>query len=559
MVTPAEAVASVSVTVVRLTPSKSVHPVPEQIAGLDVRRLDLPVPPRLPRGMDPQARNASVQRERQEAVAAALATDSAAVKVVWVADEVLFGVVQGQILDRDDCLAVTTLLAAEGAVKALLRGESLASIVWPPISVPRQALEQAGLASVAGERCDVRELEDAGPDAPWLEFTDTGIAVRTGRLGPLERAAALERVGPRRPEGGHLLIAPANYAGQGRAWAQAVEDHVPGFTAADFTVRTVGSPREFPADHLALSHEFMEPLTRLDLALEFGAPATHVLIEDLSPLFRTSSLRGPFPLSGDGERDLDRLMASGRRVAVLAHGSAARDPATHASLYAWSPWHSPTSELTVAETESTDAFRRAWDAVRERELPLFTATLDMLDYLPEAVWLPIVAGSAFFGPTTPWAPGGKLRVAHIPSSDVKKGSDVVDDALTELDRQGVIEYRSVRDVASVRMPHVLRDVDVVVDQVVLGNPATLLIETMASGRLGVAHVAPHVRRRFPEPLPVVEADGNLVGEVIAEIAADPERYRPLAEAGPAFARRFHDGRLSAEVLARHFLTPEVTP
>jgi hypothetical protein len=199
--------------------------------------------------------------------------------------------------------------------------------------------------------------------------------------------------------------------------------------------------------------------------------------------------------------------------------------------------------------------REAMERTRDRGWPLFTATLDMLDFLPEAHWLPIVASPAAFAPAPEWRPGPRPRVAHLPSSDVKKGSEFVDGPLADLAARGLIEHVSLREVPPLLMPRLLREVDVVVDQVVLGNPATLLIETMAAGRLGVAHVADHVRRRFDEPLPVVEADGSNVAEVVADIVADPERYRPLAEAGPGFARRHHDGRLAAAVLARHFLSP----
>ncbi|MDR3360708.1 MAG: hypothetical protein LBO20_08715 [Bifidobacteriaceae bacterium] len=520
------------------------EPFPDQLAGLDVRRLEL-------------------SRAGPAGWAAVLAEvldqDPAGVKVCWVVSAEAVEAVWRQARVRADTLALTTESALKAAVAALGRGASLASLVYPPAPTPRRAVESAGLAprDSAG-RCDVRLDESA--DGPWLRFTDTGVQVRALELTPLERAAVAERAadgrfGPPRPTGGHLVIGRSNYANQGRAWAQAVNDHVPGFTAANFQVKDGGGWFGFDADHLVLGPDFADPVRRVDIALEFGAPATHVLIEEYLPLFQAAAAEPGGDVFGDARREVEQLLESGRSAAVLIHGTSGRDPFAHASIYPWSPYRDPVPAKLERAGQLAVERLGALEAVREIGLELFVATLDMVDYLPDAHWLPIVPGPGAFAPAPAWEPGERLRVAHIPSADVMKGSGAVDRSLSRLAAAGLIDYLSLRSVPSTRMPAVLRGVDVVVDQVVLGNPATLLIETMAAGRLAVAHVANHVRRRFPEPLPVVEADGAEVSEVIADVAADPERYRAVAEAGPAFARRYHDGRLSAQVLERHFLSP----
>jgi hypothetical protein len=103
------------------------------------------------------------------------------------------------------------------------------------------------------------------------------------------------------------------------------------------------------------------------------------------------------------------------------------------------------------------------------------------------------------------------------------------------------------------LPGVIRSVDVVVDQVVMGNPGVLLNQTLAAGRLAVATVTPAVRRRYPEPPPIVEAASDTLADVIADIAWRPSSYAELAAQGPGFARALHDGTRSAAVLAQYFL------
>jgi hypothetical protein len=90
---------------------------------------------------------------------------------------------------------------------------------------------------------------------------------------------------------------------------------------------------------------------------------------------------------------------------------------------------------------------------------------------------------------------------------------------------------------------------VLADQIVLGNPGVMAAEALAAGRLVVAHVAEYVRERLPLPLPVVEATPLTFEEVMRDIAANPDTYRPVAAAGRAFADTVHSGRLAAERLS----------
>lgn len=498
--------------------------------------------------------------------------------VVWAPHRPATVIAAAEAQQFPDVVVVFTRQAAVGVIEALTAGRSVASIIHPPLPVPDQALRQAGAGAdelFCGDGWRV-ELTDQ-PQPTWLTITADAVRVAAAGLTPAERAAIAERAAsveraapagrsataaaPAQPDGQagagrrRLLIGSANYAGQGRAWAQAVTDHVPGFQALNVQLRTLAG-LVFDSDCLLRSESLNDPVARVDLARELVAPATHVLLEDMRALMGTSDLRRPEISPAFGRAEAEQLLASGRRVACLVHGTAGRTPARHRAVEPWSPYWDPESDFYQVRDQLVRELAAALDGLAA---PLFVATPDMLEYIDGAVWLPIVAGRDDFRPAPPWGRAAKLKVAHAPSSDVMKGSEFVDAALTRLDRAGLIDYQSVRGVPPLGVPRLLRQVDVVVDQVVLGNPATLMIQTMAAGRLAVAHIAEPTRRRYPEPLPVVEADPSNIAEVIADIAADREAYRPLAEAGPAFARRFHDGRLSADVLNRHFLSLEGAP
>jgi hypothetical protein len=114
---------------------------------------------------------------------------------------------------------------------------------------------------------------------------------------------------------------------------------------------------------------------------------------------------------------------------------------------------------------------------------------------------------------------------------------------------GRIEYRRLEGISPDRMPDVVRDADIVLDQFVLGLYSVMAVQGMFAGRLVVAHVADRVRDRVPGELPVVEAGPDDVVDVLERILQARDEYRAVAAAGRLYASAVHDGARSAQVLA----------
>jgi len=274
-------------------------------------------------------------------------------------------------------------------------------------------------------------------------------------------------------------------------------------------------------------------------------PATHLLIEDMRPFIGMDHRDGRQGGAAQSRREAEACLRSERRVAVVIHGSAGRSQNRHAALYPMSPFADAARMSTVKQEARIASVLGALEGL---DVPIFVATVDMLDFVEEATWLPIVINPANFVPAPRWEPERRLKVMHMPSNDIKKGSGWVDEHLARLDKLGVIDYRRYSAIHPSRVPGLLRQVDVVVDQVSLGNVATLANQTMAAGRLSLGQLAPHVRRRYPENPPVVSVDPTSLSDVVWQVSRDPQRFEELAKAGPDFARRFHDGRAAAEAL-----------
>lgn len=454
-----------------------------------------------------------------------------------------------------DTIVTATLEAAERVVARLQAGAGLEDVLHPPGFSVALSLADAGVGPPAGPGPLVRV--DPGPlppEAPWLTIGDNEVEARTFGMGQMAARAVNARRGlsrrvveeaPRR-----LLLGPANYAGQAGEWAKAVRDHAPGWTARNVQVVPTHALLMFGADLPLTSAEWADPATRLDLAVELVAGATDIVVEAMRPLLAvrdaSSAANGWDPVRG--REDADALRASGRNVALLFHGSEVRRPSVHARLTPWSPFYGSKAEALTSNLVQTT--ERVHQALAGFDGPLLVSTPDLIDHLPEAVWLPAVVGPASFIQDAPALSGKRPVVAHAPSRSWLKGSQWVDPILQRMEREGLLTYRRLQNLPTLMVPSLLRNVDVVIDQVVLGNPGVLGAQAMAAGRLVLAHLPEQIRARFPDPPPVVETTPATIEQVLLSVIENPEHYSRIAERGVGFARKYHDGRMSARVLTQ---------
>lgn len=422
-----------------------------------------------------------------------------------------------------------------------------------------------GLVAVLGLGAAGRLVEAVGAaGVPWADWGDVAGDVDPDHLyAALPGPAGGEPIAPHElrdvgseplvlpappaEAGPALLVAPANYAGQGAAWVRALGRHE-GRPAANLHVVRAGAPFSFAADHPVTEVEWPLPAVRRRIAAEAVGPATHVLVEALRPVL---DLAGTATSAWDfeaGARDVAALRHSGRTVAVLLHGSESRRPAEHAERYPHSPFRGRESQADVARLVSaTDTVHRLLGELPD--VPRFVSTPDMLDFVPGARWLPVVVRESAFEPGVAVLARRLPVVLHAPSSPLMKGSDVVDEVLGRLQEEGVVEYRRLREVPPALVADHVRDADLVVDQVALGNLGVLALEAMACGRVVLGHALPEVLSRYGETVPLVVVDPVALREQVLGLLADREQVGRLAQAGPGFVRRHHDGARSAAVLA----------
>jgi glycosyltransferase involved in cell wall biosynthesis len=348
---------------------------------------------------------------------------------------------------------------------------------------------------------------------------------------PTEPEPAISKDGPPRLVG----FGPANYAGQAWAWAKALERNCPGTETEVFAWHH--PVRNFPADRYLMESRSLRAQIR----------DTWHMLDDFSHLL-ADGLR-PFlglPYSETLRDDLGMALGQGIMVGIVCHGSEIRDPSRHRENHPQSPFD---PDLDLTRSLQDQAERNA-HVISEFSGPVFVSTPDLLDDVPGAIWLPVAVDHAKWRSTQPLLERDRPLAIHIPTNRQLKGTDLIEPAVRRLARAGFIEYRSLSGISPKDMPGIIRTADIVLDQFALGSYGVLACQAMAAGRVVVGHVHDCVRERLPGELPIVEATGATIADVLESVVAERDLYRKAAWGGAEFVREVHDGRRSAEVIMK---------
>lgn len=350
-----------------------------------------------------------------------------------------------------------------------------------------------------------------------------------------------------------LLIAPMNFAGQGHAWAQAVNLHLENVAATNLSIRrsndfgfTSGATVPYSIQRYHREWQRRESAYIL-------RTFTHVLVEAESAIFGNL-------FENSTERERLFFAESGVSTAYVCHGSDIRSPEKHRATTRFSPF-ADANAYNARTQRRVDRNRTFLEGSRS---PVFLSTPDLVNDYPRGVWLPVVIDFLrWSGSVIKCNQGDRDMtgvpplVVHTPSSQRVKGSHLIEAPIERLVRNNVIRYHSLTGVSSMEVQQAVFGAAIVLDQFRLGSYGVAACEAMAAGKVVVGHVTPQVRQYVTQQtgmeLPIVEADPETIAQVLAELATDPDRMHILGCRGQEFVANVHAGELSAQILQQHWL------
>ena len=347
----------------------------------------------------------------------------------------------------------------------------------------------------------------------------------------------------------NLLIAPANFGGQGYQWARSAET-LPGVSAANLAFWDPAAVIRGKSDFLVKPEVGREShiwARRQKRAIEHSF--SHVLVEAELPIL--GGLYGK-----DLVREITALQKAGIKVALVSHGSDVRLPSKHRSIEPGSPFHSPLDGRTDALEAKASRNLALMDQLG---LPEFVSTPDLLQFRPDATWLPLVADPDMWTSVEPTRLNRETPVVlHVPGRrPALKGTDSITPAMRTLEKEGLIKYIQSEVVPHDQLPELYKKADIVVNQVGIGGYGTVSVEAMLAGRIVVTQVWESarntIRAQTGHGLPIVEATRETLEESVRNIVTSKEEYADLGQRSRDFALEVHSRENAARIL-RSFLS-----
>lgn len=342
--------------------------------------------------------------------------------------------------------------------------------------------------------------------------------------------------------GGRVLYAPRNISGQASEYVAGIRAH-----GWDGEVWSYGPPAfGFHADKVVDKGRWIT-----DAGYRWDIFDDAVRRFDVFHFQYASSLLIPRGQVAPDLWDIVFLKSLGKKVFMHFRGSDVRLRSVHLAREPDSYFRS--ADLPCDEPRilgKIEICRRFCD-------DLFVSTPGLLDYVPDATWVPHALDPASWDCRRP--PERPVPVVlHIPSRRGTKSSDRVDDVLSRLHGEGVIVYRALHGLTRGELQAAIQDGDIVVDSIGIGDHGLISVEAMAAGAIAVAHVHERARARNPG-VPVVEATAATLRAVIARLAADPDERQRLREVGRAWVRARHDRAQIGRMLVDRYERPARDP
>jgi glycosyltransferase involved in cell wall biosynthesis len=236
--------------------------------------------------------------------------------------------------------------------------------------------------------------------------------------------------------------------------------------------------------------------------------------------------------------ELQLLRLAGKRVIVLPYG---RDIAV--------PGYLGVAEERVLE--DYPEFVECAEQTRQRVLE-FADGADLVvrnyqyGFLPrwDILWPTLTAiDTESWRPVTPLGDGdghsGEVVVVHAPNHRRIKGTDLLIEAVEELEEEGLrVRLHLLERQPNAEVRAAIDRADIVADQFIAGY-ALFAVEGMASARpvlSALKWMAPEVRENLSERgLPIVDTDADNLIDTLRELVRNPARRHALGESGRRFA------------------------
>lgn len=231
-------------------------------------------------------------------------------------------------------------------------------------------------------------------------------------------------------------------------------------------------------------------------------------------------------------RDLPLLKFFGKKVVMHFHGSEIRNPSYIAAIGRGVKRLPP---LSVADRISKLSF------FRKHTDKFIVSTPDLLQLVPTAYYLPNSVDERWFkGRERPLQKEKEFVVLHAPTNRDLKGTKYIVDACNNLKNRGFnIKLLLIENVPNEKVMSLYSQVDLVIDQLLIGWYGVLAIENMSMGNPVVSYVDPYLRKKYAPGLPIIQATKDNIQSVLESLIKNRDKLNKSRTNFRKYALKYH--------------------
>jgi hypothetical protein len=284
-----------------------------------------------------------------------------------------------------------------------------------------------------------------------------------------------------------------------------------------------------------------------------GASALSFLLTQL-PRFDVLHFYYNTSFTGPGLHEISWLQAMGKKVFFTFLGCDVRDSKANLAQHKW-------SMCSECWPMGCSANRAALLAAATRADGVFVTTPDLLEFVPGARLLLLPYDETRIAPVAAPPPRRPmLRILHAPTDRQKKGTRHIEHAVSALTAAGAaIELEMIEGKSQSELFAAAETADLVIDQIMAGCYGTFAAEMMARGKPVIAAMRPDIAAAMPPHCPVIDANPDTIGAVLAAIVAGRYDLTAIGAASRVYATAHHASLAVAQALETTYRELGIAP
>lgn len=139
-------------------------------------------------------------------------------------------------------------------------------------------------------------------------------------------------------------------------------------------------------------------------------------------------------------------------------------------------------------------------------------------------------------------------LVHTPSNKAKKGTEVILKAIDQLKSKYEFDFQLIHGVEHSKAFEIMRNADIMIDEVVHGAYGLAALEAMAFGKPTLCYIKPSLVSQYPDDLPIINANQENLTEVLAGLLENGQMRHEIGRRSRAYVEKHHDAHKIAKEL-----------